>query len=166
MKVYFYFASCIALPLFISCSAENETVKKSSNTEWVTINNVNLRKSDVVSPRPKGGLPYGHKVYTFMKEDVGLTEMDVIYRTEFAHKDSLKLDYNNTAKQMGIVFMMHKGLAEKGTAEQKKYYLNEALEMENNLPNLQSFYDLLTSSREIYTKQEIEAIALQFYTKN
>jgi hypothetical protein len=152
--------------LLLSCSAENEMVTKTDQAEWVKINGVYVKKSDVELPRPKGALPYGHKVYTFMNPTFGVDEMDRIYREEFAHPDSLKLSYNNTVRQMAFVFMMNNGLKDKATTDQKRYYIDEQIAMKVNISGIENFYLLLASLKDVYSEKEIEDLALNFYDKN
>lgn len=160
---YLYCIAIVSL-LLSSCSAEGEAAK--NEIEWVTINGVSVKKSDVELPRPKGALPYGHKVYSFMNSDLGLNTMDKIYREEFAHPDSLKLDYNQTARQMAFFFMMQNGLKEKGTPDQKQYYIKEQIAMDQNIAGIENFYELLASGSEIFDKVQLESLGDAFYDKH
>lgn len=161
MKNYLFILFAV-LPMFISCSVEENTTNK--EREWVTIKGMSMPKEDVYTVRPKGIAPYGHKSYFLSGYD--LQKLDDLYRQEFNHPDSLTLDYNTNVKNKAFSILMLKGLAEKGTPEQKQYYINQQLKLDNNLSNLERFNELLLSSLDFIAEEEALKMARDFYDKN
>ncbi|NDI98828.1 hypothetical protein GWA97_07040 [Flavobacterium sp. LaA7.5] len=160
-----YLLLLLATPLlFTSCSVEENTTKK--EREWVTINGMSMPKEDVYTVRPKGIAPYGHKSYFISGSDYDLDKLDNLYRQEFNHPDSLALDYNTNVKNKAFFMLMLKGLAENGTPEQKRYYIDEQLKLDTNLSNLEGFNTLLLSSLDFIEEEEALKIADDFYDKN
>ena len=115
----------------ISCSSE-ETAKKQIAAESMS------------NQRLIGTIPPQHKVYQGLLAEYDLNQFDKLYREDFNHPDSLKLDYNISVKALGFYLLMQKGLAEKGTLEQKKYYLDQQLKLDGNVPDVERFYLLLS----------------------
>ncbi len=161
MKKYLFLL--LILPLLIaSCSVEENTSKK--DREWVTVNGMRMPKEDVYTVRPKGIAPYGHKSYFIAGYD--LQKLDNLYREEFNHPDSLALDYNTNVKNKAFFMLIQKGLAERGTPEQKRYYIDEQLKLDTNLSNLEGFNTLLLSSLDFIEEKEALKMAEDFYDKN
>lgn len=163
MKSYLYFLFIVSL-LFTSCSIEEKTTKP--EREWVTIKGMSMPKEDVYTIRPKGIAPYGHKSYFISGADYDLQKLDNLYREEFNHPDSLALDYNTNVKNKAFFILMQKGLADEGTPEQKQYYINQQLKLDNNLSNLERFNELLLSSLDFIGEEEALKMASDFYDKN
>lgn len=61
---------------------------------------------------------------------------------------------------------MDNGLVEKGSKDQKLYYIGEQLEMQRNFANLDLFYKLLQNSTEVIGKEDLLKFSNEFYEKN
>lgn len=112
-----------------------------------------------------GTIPGKHNIYKGLLVEYDLNKFDELYRTEFAHPDSLLLDYSISVRAVSFFLMMEKGLAQKGTVEQKLYYLDQQLKMEDNIPDTERVYALLSSLKESDEKLARE-LEKQYYNKS
>lgn len=102
-------------------------------------------------------VPTTHKVYSMSQ--YSLEEADSFYRSNIAEEGA-------DVKNVAFSFMMEKGLAEKGTDEQKEYYVNQQLEADNNITAIDEFYALLLSCRNFMPKNDLTKNSTAFYDKN
>jgi hypothetical protein len=116
------------------------------------------------SGRLLGTIPGKHNIYKGLLVEYDLDKFDELYRTEFAHPDSLLLDYSVSVRAVSFFLMMEKGLAQKGTMEQKLYYLDQQLKMEENIPDTERVYALLASLKESDEKLASD-LEKQFYER-
>ena len=93
-----------------------------------------------------------------------LNAADSIYRAEI-EKSNAKA-YCHNLKELGFIALVHHGLIEDGTKEQKEFYINEQMNSQVNLPNFKNFYALLSSCQDDFSRNELQDFGEDFYTKN
>lgn len=140
----------------LSCQNEQET----NNQEAV-----NELKNTPDFNQP-GIIPRSHEFFEILWniEDYSLNDLDQYYKSEVAENDA---HFSHNLKHRMFLELMHKGLAEQGTPEQKKYYLDEQMDLKNNLPTITDFHVLLKSyGINHLTFEECMAIRDEFLDKN
>lgn len=155
MKTYSLFFLMIIFGL-LSCQNEQET----NNQEAV-----NELKNTPDFNQP-GIIPRSHEFFEILWniEDYSLNDLDQYYKSEVAENDA---HFSHNLKHRMFLELMHKGLAEQGTPEQKKYYLDEQMDLKNNLPTITDFHVLLKSyGINHLTFEECMAIRDEFLDKN
>lgn len=147
-SIYIYAAVCL---LLISCSQDKENLN-AGEIKGVTAN----------AQIEKGAVPKDRLVYKvmFTPSDFTMEQIDDMYKNDVA---SARADYITNLKNMWFV-VLNKKLVKEGAEEQKRFYIDEQLKMENNLANINSFYDLLRSSS--FTESEKFDLADRFSVKN
>lgn len=142
----------VFLGILASCSSESDIAGKGTLTEE--------QQAEL------SFIPAKHNIYKGLLAEYDLNKFDELYRTEFAHPDSLHLEYNQNVRIVAFVLLMEKGLAEKGTPEQKQYYLEQQLKMEGNLPDTKHFYALLESCMTSMSTKTVSEIENRFYEES
>lgn len=99
-----------------------------------------------------------------MQSNYTFADVDAFYRREIEKADGL--DHTTNLKNMGFHLVMEKGLLKEGTDVQKKYYLDQQMSLESNLPNFTNFYRLLVASRNLLGLKQAMEYARSFQTKN
>lgn len=114
----------------------------------------------------KSTVPTTHAIYRMISNPglYSFEQADSFYQNDISKE--AEAPYTTNLKNMGFTLVMDKGLAEKGTDEQKRYYINEQLKLDNNLTTIEKFYDLLLSCRTFETKESLTKSATAFYEKN
>lgn len=110
----------------------------------------------------RGAVPKDRLVYKvmFTPSDFTMEQVGEMYKSDIATAGE---DYATNLKNMWFI-VLNKKLIKEGTDDQKKFYINEQLKMENNLPNIKGFYDLMLSSS--LTESEKYDLAERFSAKN
>ncbi|MFN2261651.1 MAG: hypothetical protein ABR595_06260 [Psychroflexus sp.] len=141
---------------FFGCQTEQNQDKKTAVSELKNTPNFDQ----------PGIIPRSHEFFDILwnNEDYSLDDLDQYYKTEVAENEA---HFTHNLKHRMFLELMHKGLAEQGTPEQKKYYLDEQMEMKNNLPTITDFHVLLKSyGINHLTFEECMAIRDEFLDKN
>ncbi|OYQ34705.1 hypothetical protein CHU92_11455 [Flavobacterium cyanobacteriorum] len=122
--------------------------------------------SPVLEKNTEGIIPVEHPFYDIIKDpdSYSIKDIDSYYRKEFLKVDTP--DYIPNLKNYAFKILMEKGLPEHGTQEEKLFYLNEQLRLDDNFPNINNFYSLLLSSRDFLKDEELTGMADAFYEKN
>lgn len=120
------------------------------------------KNADTTAEDNKNSIPATHPVYSMANYSLG--EADSFYRNEIVKEGNTT--YGTDVKNTAFSMLIDKGLADNGTEEQKKYYVNEQLKLDNNLPSVKQFYALLLSCRSFMPKEELTKNAAAFYDKN
>lgn len=141
--------------IVVSCSGD---IEKLSETD--------LNNDLLITQKTKGILPNGHPVFLALKDSVNydLDKVDKLYRLSIIEDASS--DYILNLKHFGFRLAIEKGLIEKGTNEQKSFYLNEQMKLNRNFANIDSFYNLLLSCKNFMSSKEMLDMADAFYKKN
>jgi len=144
--------------VFISCNSEKST-EIERNLVGKELHE-NALKKESYNP------PMNHPVKAaFMSANpIGLKEADDIYKSSMPSSKN-ELYYDNL-RQIGFMLLIKNGLIEKGTQEQKLYYINEQLESVANLPNFKDFYLLLNSLKSEVSQEVLIEFSNKFYNKN
>lgn len=142
----------LMLSLFLIAGCSKEQAEESAVASRSTTN----------AQIEKGAVPKDRLVYKvmFTPSDFTMEQIDEMYKDDVA---SARADYMTNLKNMWFV-VLNKKLAKEGAEEQKRFYIDEQLKMENNLANINSFYDLLRSSS--FTESEKFDLADRFSAKN
>ena len=120
------------------------------------------KNTDAAAEENKSKIPATHAVYSMA--DYSLSEADSFYHNGITKEDNAV--YSTDVKNTAFSILMDKGLADKGTEEQKKYYVSEQLKLDNNSTTYKQFYTLLLSCRSFMPKDELTKNAAAFYDKN
>lgn len=139
-----------------SCEEALQTEAKLSESE--------KRKEIKQKPDNSAGLlmPQDHEFYnieTFEDANAFYRSIDLKYSDK---------SYSKTLRQLTLAGLFYKGLIEKSDPKEKLFYLEEMSKLDNCLPNLENFADLLDSVKNIesISQQEVSKIAQTFYEKN
>ncbi len=111
-------------------------------------------------------MPPDHPILNalFSEKSFSVDEADVLYKEHVPKAKNTV--YHANIKHYGFRLLCDSGLIDYGSNEQKKFYLEEQLNLERNFPSIANFYALLQSSGSIYSKSEMAAIGETFYNKN
>ncbi|WP_129752108.1 hypothetical protein [Flavobacterium beibuense] len=74
-------------------------------------------------------------------------------------------EYIDNLKNMWFCLLCSK-IAKEGSIEEKKFFLNEQINLYSNLPNYNRFYYLLRNCSSFISDDEMKSIATAFYDKN
>lgn len=154
-KIMKHISILLLLSIFLltGCSADR-LVDTSSNKAHLVVD----KTSD------DGSIPRSKLVYTVLYQPNKFTviEMDEMYR-----KDILDTapDYGTNLKNMWFV-IMNERLAKEADKNLKIFYLNEQINMDQNLATIEGFYKLLQSCSSFMSVDEIFGIAAAFQEKN
>lgn len=115
----------------------------------------------------RGDIPKNHPFYNVIYKNINTYTLDDVDRAYREHIfNEIKRDYTNNLKNDVFAILMSKELATKGSPDQKKFYIDEMMSLDTNLPNLLQFYYLLTSCKGYISKTDMKDIADRFYDKN
>ena len=156
MKKIFFLLACIGLVctvFILSCSDDKEL--KSSD---VTTKSLSTDKVDM-----KGEVPRDRLLYRTIGHVENLSTNDIVdaYKKDISTAQS---DYLTNLKNMWLTALNNR-VYEDGTEDQKLFFINEQLALENNLAHFTGFYNLLATSKKL-TKDEKVSMADAYYDKN
>lgn len=156
MKKLFYLLACTILActaLFISCSEDKEAAPA----------DVTTKSLPVVTERAKSEVPRDRLIYNTLGDapNLSLNELLDLYKKDISTAEP---DYSTNLKNMWFTVLKNR-LYDEGTEEQKLFYINESVALENNLAHFTGFYNLLTASK-LLDRAEKEAISNSYYEKN
>lgn len=142
--------------IMASCSQEKENgivANSTSNAKEIASAKIN---------RERGEIPGNFLVYTAIvnASSYRFQDLDKMYKKDVARAEP---DFRDNLVNMWLTGMAPKLLSE-STAEQKLFYLNEQVSLENNLAHFRTFYSLLTMAK--ISKEEKQAMSANFYNKN
>jgi len=152
MKLYLY-AGMVAL-LALSCSIEQDPATEEVNNKAVELP---VAGGDGSVPRFK----MVHSVY-IDRDKHTLQELDKMYREDIKSTAS---DYDINLKNMWYTIINDK-LIKDGDPAMKMFYIQEQINAKQNLPNINSFFRLLVSSKSFMNNDRIFDIASEFNNKN
>lgn len=157
MKKIFYLIACIAIvstAVIVSCSEDKDT----PSTD-VTPKSKVVESSDVV----KSEVPRDRFIYSAFgsAENLTLDELIDLYKKDISTADS---NYLTNLKNMWFAVLKNR-LIEKGTEEQKLFFINEFAGVDNNLAYFNEFYNMLATSK-LLNRSEKENLANTYYAKN
>jgi hypothetical protein len=114
----------------------------------------------------KNAVPATHPIFRMVNDPshYSLQDADSFYQNEISKEATA--NYTTNLKNLGFTLVMEKGLADTGTDEQKRYYVNEQLKLDSNLTTIDKFYELLLTCRSFDTKENLYKDAAAFYEKN
>ncbi|GGB84905.1 hypothetical protein GCM10007424_26200 [Flavobacterium suaedae] len=148
MRKNFYIL--IYIVLLISCSEDDE-------------GNINTTGKAIATETVKSEVPRDRIVYnTFSKiETESLENLINLYKKDISTAEQ---GYMTNLKNMWFAILKDK-LFKEGTEEQKLFFINEQLSVENNLFAINEFYSLVLNSK-LLSRSEKESITKSFYNKN
>ncbi|MCW4470506.1 hypothetical protein OGH69_16160 [Flavobacterium sp. MFBS3-15] len=155
MKKMFIFIGCAALTataVIVGCSDEKE-VNLAEPASRVAVSAENA----------KGEVPRDRLIYSVLTKsaEYSVSELEAEYRKDIG---SARPDYMTNLKNMWMI-IINPRVYNEGTEEQKLFFINEQLALEDNLAHFAGFYNLLISSKTLEPAEK-ERIANEFYDKN
>lgn len=144
--------------VLISCNNEkNGVIERSIVGEELNKNALN---------RNSFNPPMNHpiKAEFMLVNQKGLKEVDAIYKSSVP--PSQEEPYYDNLRQIGFKLLIKNGLIEKGSKEQKLFYINEQLDSSANFPNFKDFYLLINSLKTDISQKELTEYSNKFYNKN
>lgn len=127
--------------LTISCSDDKVT-----NTNDGDLNQISYKKDNSI----KGSIPEQmeiKKVFSGERKAETLADLEILYKKDT--NTSQGTDYDTNLKNMWLILIYKRLLNDEGTEEQKKYFINEQLKLEHNLPHLENFVNLLFETKSL-----------------
>ncbi|MFN2260703.1 MAG: hypothetical protein ABR595_01385 [Psychroflexus sp.] len=107
-------------------------------------------------------MPEDHEFYSIETFE----DADAFYRSiDSKYSDK---SYTKTLRQLTLAGLFYQGLIKKSDSKEKLFYLEEMSKLDNCLPNLENFADLLDSVKnsKSISKEEVSKLAQTFYEKN
>jgi len=121
-------------------------------------------KSDCVTvDDDKSIIPMNRLIFTVMGDidKYTVTQLYEFYKIDVAEFDD---KYEEDLKNMWFCLISSK-VCNEGNDEQKRYFLNEQINLSSNMPNYGRFYSLLRSC-SFMERDEMDRVASRFYSKN
>ncbi|QEE51054.1 hypothetical protein FUA48_16160 [Flavobacterium alkalisoli] len=139
--------------LFVGCSDDKDT----------TTEDTSLKSKVVTEERAGGMIPRDRIIYNTLSdaESIPLTKLEELYKEDVRTAEA---DYTTNLKNMWLTLINHRVYNE-GTEEQKLFWINEQIALDNNLPHFTGFYNLLASSK-LLSNAEKDKILKDFIEKN
>jgi hypothetical protein len=141
----------------VSCTGENELMQKEDSQ---TAKKAPLANEDINSGVP----PKSHLFFENLSqvEVLSASELTKLYREDI--QTALPI-YADNLKNMWFSLIYEKITLE-GTQEEKLFFLNEQINLKDNIANLNNFYPLLSACENEFSKEELKVISENFEAKN
>ncbi|MFP9112762.1 hypothetical protein ACLI1A_02400 [Flavobacterium sp. RHBU_3] len=155
MKNAFYLM--LAALAFVGCSTDKEF---NTSEEGLSLKNRIEENSD------KGAIPVDSEINKVSSGEIkpgSLSEMIDLYQIDTQKSEGTAYDTN--LKNRWLFSIYKPLLSGEATEEEKKFFIQEQLKMEHNLPHIANFYKLLSITSGI-SEAEKEAICSRFKENN
>ena len=157
MKKIVLLLACVVLgttAIIVSCSDDKEV-----NTG----RDAKAKSLPVAAAKMKGEVPKDRLIYNVLgtAESLSLNELVETYNKDVSSAGS---DYVTNLKNMWLT-VLNPRVYNEGTEDQKLFFINEQVALENNLAHFTGFYNLLAVSKKMDRAQK-DRIADTYYQNN
>lgn len=129
-------------------------------------NKLENRTDDVIVNQEieKSVIPFDRVIFDVMGDEhrYKTEQLTTFYKLDMK---TASPDYSADLKNMWFCLLCSKVAAE-GSDEEKKFFLEEQINLDSNLPNYSRFYYLLRNCSSFIDNDEMKSIASSFYDKN